>query len=146
MCGLCYLSRSGNTCTNNYYKAYPSVPLITRTFFRPLQFVRRCRDNQHVPNRHSPLMLALAVLACQPTGNAVQPQPEPEQATAQPQKGALIPLNSNLYGRFHWAQDAPELGDVAPDFTLPLVDGSTFNLAEARADGDVVVVFYRGFW
>lgn len=91
-------------------------------------------------------MLALAVLACQPTGNAVQPQPEPEQATAQPQKGALIPLNSNLYGRFRWAQDAPELGDVAPDFTLPLVDGSTFNLAEARADGDVVVVFYRGFW
>ncbi len=87
-----------------------------------------------------------AMLACQPSGGAQDPEPQPQQAAAPAQKGALIPLSSNLYGRYKWAQDAPSIGDTAPDFTLPLVDGSTFNLAQARAAGDVAIVFYRGFW
>jgi len=33
-------------------------------------------------------------------------------------------------------------GDVAPDFTLPQQDGSSFHLAEALAKGAVVLYFY----
>ena len=55
-------------------------------------------------------------------------------------------ITSNAYGAYKWAPNAPQLGDVAQDFELPLVDGGTFSLAQARAAGPVLVMFYRGFW
>ena len=60
--------------------------------------------------------------------------------------GALIPIARDDYGRYQWAPRAPHIGDLAPDFTLPTVDGGTITLSAARAVGDVVVIFYRGFW
>jgi cytochrome oxidase Cu insertion factor (SCO1/SenC/PrrC family) len=35
---------------------------------------------------------------------------------------------------------------IAPDFALPDQDGRTVALADLRAHGPVVVVFYRGHW
>jgi cytochrome oxidase Cu insertion factor (SCO1/SenC/PrrC family) len=35
---------------------------------------------------------------------------------------------------------------VAPDFTLPDQDGQAHALADLRAKGPVVLVFYRGHW
>jgi peroxiredoxin len=37
----------------------------------------------------------------------------------------------------------PDIGDVAPDFTLPDARGESFHLADACP---LVVVFYRGHW
>jgi hypothetical protein len=59
---------------------------------------------------------------------------------------ATLPITSNAYGGFAGAPKAPKLGDVAPDFEAALVDGGTFSLAQARAAGPVLVMFYRGFW
>ena len=35
---------------------------------------------------------------------------------------------------------------IAPEFSLPDQDGRTIALADLRAHGPVVVVFYRGHW
>jgi len=37
-------------------------------------------------------------------------------------------------------------GDATPDFTLPDVHGASVNLADALAQGPVVLSFYRGGW
>ena len=59
---------------------------------------------------------------------------------------SALPITSNAYGAYPGAPDAPQLGDIAEDFDLPLIDGGTFSLAEARAAGPVLIMFYRGFW
>src|SRR3954466_7205883 len=41
---------------------------------------------------------------------------------------------------------AKAAGDAAPDFELPDARGGTVTLAGLRADGPVVLVFYRGAW
>lgn len=44
-------------------------------------------------------------------------------------------------------ENAKQVGQKAPDFTLPTVDGnSEFSLAEALGAGPVVLVYYRGDW
>lgn len=60
--------------------------------------------------------------------------------------GPLVAITSNAYGAYDAAPKAPQLGDVVADFELPLARGGTFSLAEARARGPVIIVFYRGFW
>lgn len=40
----------------------------------------------------------------------------------------------------------PKVGDNAPDFTLPSYHGQTVSLADLRANGPVIVSFYRGRW
>jgi len=35
---------------------------------------------------------------------------------------------------------------IAPEFTLPDQDGNVTSLAGMRANGPVVLVFYRGHW
>jgi hypothetical protein len=37
-------------------------------------------------------------------------------------------------------------GAVAPSYTLPSHLGGQVSLADLRAQGDVVLVFYRGHW
>lgn len=39
-----------------------------------------------------------------------------------------------------------EKGSQAPDFTSKDHMGRTFNLDEATQEGDVVIIFYRGYW
>jgi peroxiredoxin len=40
----------------------------------------------------------------------------------------------------------PEVGDIAPDFTLSDADGVRRRLAELCAARPLVLVFYRGHW
>lgn len=37
-------------------------------------------------------------------------------------------------------------GQAAPDFTLPASGGTSHHLAEARAQTNLVLVFFRGAW
>lgn len=46
----------------------------------------------------------------------------------------------------HDFSSARAVGDQAPNFRLPDARGGQVELAELRADGPVVVVFYRGQW
>lgn len=41
---------------------------------------------------------------------------------------------------------AKQVGDTAPDFTLPDADGESFTLSEALEAGPVVLTWYRGGW
>ncbi len=41
---------------------------------------------------------------------------------------------------------AKNVGDRAPDFTLPNADGDDARLSDLLADGPVVIVWYRGGW
>ena len=59
---------------------------------------------------------------------------------------SLVDITSNEYGAFAGAPDALALGDDAPDFELPTATGGTFSLSRARQDGEVALVFFRGFW
>lgn len=45
-------------------------------------------------------------------------------------------------------QDAliPQIGQVAPDFTLPDSQGNLRSLGQLVAQGPVVLVFFRGHW
>ncbi len=38
------------------------------------------------------------------------------------------------------------VGDQAPDFTLPSLQGPTVTLADSLAEGPVALCFYRGYW
>lgn len=49
-------------------------------------------------------------------------------------------------GRMTATPSAPNVGDVAPDFTLPDANETSFHLAEACAKQPLVLVFYRGHW
>lgn len=44
------------------------------------------------------------------------------------------------------AETALKAGDTAPDFSVPLVDGRTLDLASQLAEGPLVLTFYRGVW
>ena len=40
----------------------------------------------------------------------------------------------------------PQVGDVAPDFELPDQLGNTVRSVDLRAEGPLVISFYRGNW
>lgn len=44
------------------------------------------------------------------------------------------------------ADEALGVGDTAPDFTLLDTEGRDVSSAELRAEGPLVVTFYRGVW
>lgn len=50
--------------------------------------------------------------------------------------------------RSDWGTDAAglQIGDKAPDFTLPRADGSTVTLSDELAQSNVIVTTYRAFW
>jgi hypothetical protein len=106
-----------------------------------------------------PLALGLALaLACGRTASppespaaAAETAPAPDGSSPPMYKPstrspAPMPITDPAYGAFADAPDAPTLGDTIPDFEVPLADGGTFSLAEARRAGPVLVFFYRGFW
>ena len=44
------------------------------------------------------------------------------------------------------AEKALKVGDKAPDFRLPNVNGESVSLSDVLAKGPAVVAFYRGSW
>jgi len=79
--------------------------------------------------------------AAAPTGDPDAPRYKPSSSSPAP-----VDITTNAYGAYGAAPDAPAIGDVAQDFTVALADGGTFDLAQARKAGPVLVMFYRGHW
>jgi peroxiredoxin len=68
-----------------------------------------------------------------------------ERRHYRPLSGALeAMLNDRSYEPIP-TQAHPLLGQTAPDFTLPDVDGKPWSLTQALKDGPVVLVFYYGY-
>ena len=59
---------------------------------------------------------------------------------------APVDITNDDYGAFGGAPRAPGIGAVVPDFELPVATGGRLALADLRSRGDVVIVFFRGFW
>lgn len=76
-----------------------------------------------------------------PAGDPDAPRYQPSSSSPAP-----VDITTNAYGAYSAAPDAPEIGDTVQDFTVTLADGGTFDLAQARAAGPVLVMFYRGHW
>ncbi len=59
-------------------------------------------------------------------------------------------ITVNAYGASRLAPEAFGIGEIAPDFDLPLsrIEGGEerFSLDEAAAKGPVAIIFYRGHW
>jgi peroxiredoxin len=49
-------------------------------------------------------------------------------------------------GRTDFAQQALNVGEVFPDFLLPNAEGRLVSLTKVRAEGPVVISFFRGEW
>jgi peroxiredoxin len=67
-------------------------------------------------------------------------------ARAAPERLALIEKHIAQARADAIGQGALRAGAVAPDFALPNQAGATVRLADARNDGPVIIVFYRGGW
>jgi hypothetical protein len=82
-----------------------------------------------------------------PGGGAAQADPAgPPMYLPSSKSPAPVAITDPAYGAYGGAPHAPGLGDTIADFEVPLVDGGTFSLAQARAAGPVLLFFYRGFW
>ena len=57
-----------------------------------------------------------------------------------------LDITSNAYGFSRTAPAALEIGASVPEFTLPRAGGGSTSLAARRAQGNVVLIFYRGHW
>ncbi len=40
----------------------------------------------------------------------------------------------------------PELGSVAPDFTLETASGTSYSLSQLSGEKNALIVFFRGTW
>ena len=57
-----------------------------------------------------------------------------------------LDIRTNSYGASRAAPNALEIGDTAPEFTLPRVGGGSVSLSELHRSGETVIIFYRGHW
>ncbi len=55
-------------------------------------------------------------------------------------------IRPHRYGASADAPEAIEIDDRVPDFEVPQAGGGPVSLASLRADGSVVIIFYRGHW
>lgn len=87
-----------------------------------------------MPIRLCCLVLSLGLAACADPEPA--PQPDPPATPV-----AVTGLSAE-----ETAEIARTVGDEAPNFTLPNATGGEVELANALAEGPVVLTFYRGTW
>ena len=57
-----------------------------------------------------------------------------------------IDISSNAYGHSVFAPDALGIGEVAPEFRLPLSGGGFYSLEGRNNASPLVIIFYRGHW
>ena len=82
-----------------------------------------------------------AVAASEQATSAVAPLYKPSSRSPEP-----MDIRTNRYGASADAPEALEIDDRVPDFEVPQAGGGTVSLASLRADGAVVIIFYRGHW
>lgn len=80
-------------------------------------------------------LLFAALLTIAPSGLPAQETSIPQERIFEP--GKLDPLDSAL---------KVKVGDPAPDFSLPTIDGRTITLAEFRGKKNVVLSFIPAAW
>jgi len=80
------------------------------------------------------LIAALALSACTDS----EPAPQPDYPAT--------PITVTGLTADEAAETARAMGDEAPPFTLPNATGGDVKLADALAEGPVVLTFYRGTW
>lgn len=102
------------------------------------------------------LACAAAIAGCA----AAEPEPEPKGAVAleleataaatremlPPEALDVIDSTNRQLEASGIAEAAMQIGDRAPDFTLPDSQGQPVSLNALLADGPVVLTFYRGHW
>ena len=74
-------------------------------------------------------------------GASPVPRYKPSSRSPEP-----LDITANGYGASRSAPDALAIGDTVPDFDVPRAGGGTVSLTQARADGPVAIIFYRGHW
>jgi hypothetical protein len=67
------------------------------------------------------------------------PSYKPSSRSPQP-----LDIRTNAYGASRNAPDALGIGARVPDFTVPRAGGGSVSLSDARAKGEVAIIFYRG--
>lgn len=60
--------------------------------------------------------------------------------------GAVVVIALAVWGLSGRAGELPEVGKRIADFTVTDVDGQPFQLGEVYKEGEVILVFYRGFF
>jgi peroxiredoxin len=63
-----------------------------------------------------------------------------------PEVAKQLDLDTEKVVRSGVGNDAPGVGDIAPDFTLPNQLGRDVSATELRSKGPLVISFYRGSW
>jgi len=57
-----------------------------------------------------------------------------------------VDISTNEYGASSLAPGSLGIGELAPDFRLPLSGGGQIHLSSVASTGPVVLIFYRGHW
>lgn len=81
-----------------------------------------------------------------PAAAPKQDGPTPPMYKPSSRSAAPMSIADPAYGAYGDAPNAPTIGATLPDFSVALADGGRFELANARAAGPVLIMFYRGFW
>ncbi len=88
-------------------------------------------------------LLGILLLLAAPMVLAAAPVPLYKPSSRAPEP---LDITQNAYGYSATAPDALRIGDAAPDFDVAGLNGTRVRLAELRARGPVVIIFYRGHW
>ena len=88
-----------------------------------------------------PLATLLGLPAAASEASSAKPLYKPSSRSPQP-----MDILSNAYGASTSAPEALEVGDVAPEFSVPAAGDATFSLKSALEQGSVALIFYRGHW
>ena len=86
-------------------------------------------------------VLLLAVVGPVTAASGATPHYKPSSRSPEP-----LDITSNGYGFSRTAPAALEIGARVPEFTLPRAGGGSTSLDVRRAQGNVVLIFYRGHW
>ena len=87
------------------------------------------------------LAISLLALSAHVLAEDLFPRYKPSSRSPEP-----IDIRTNAYGFSQSAPDALKVGEIAPDFEVLSPEQTVISSAELRAEGPLVVVFYRGHW
>jgi len=89
-----------------------------------------------------PSIVLLIFIACiSVKALAAAPTYKPSSYSAEP-----IDISLNAYGASSMAPEALAMGEIAPDFELPVSGGGLYTLSKNTDQGIVAIIFYRGHW